>query len=250
MNKISIDEAKNIIYASEAKYVAQEQITIYYDNFSGLIDIDTYYTNECLVVKNNTIWHIHALNEKSDIISAIHTVKMLISADSEMLMVFTWNCVPEELANKNGSFKFARGYMAYDDSSVRNLTIEDAKYIEECCEIDSEDNNIGKDISEEFLLNYKNYINDSKVVNLGLFENGVLIGFAQSFLEDDLKLSTINIFVNRKYRNKGYAKRLLSSVCATEKDVIYCYSCVKSNIASVNTAKACGFKFKGAYLLI
>ena len=51
MNKISIDEAKNIIYASEAKYIAQEQITIYYDNFSGLIDIDTYYTNECLVVK-------------------------------------------------------------------------------------------------------------------------------------------------------------------------------------------------------
>ena len=175
---------------------------------------------------------------------------MLISADSEMLMVFTWNCIPEELTNKNGSFKFARGYMAYDDSSVRNLTIEDAKYIEECCEIDSEDNNIGKDISEEFLLNYKNYINDSKVVNLGLFENGILMGFAQSFLEDDLKLSTINIFVNRKYRNKGYAKRLLSSVCATEKDVIYCYSCIKSNIASANTAKACGFEFKGAYLLI
>ncbi|MBQ9745178.1 MAG: GNAT family N-acetyltransferase [Clostridia bacterium] len=250
MNKISIEEAKNLIYGSDAKYVAQEQISIYYDNFSGLLDIDPYYTNECLVVKSNMVWHIHALNEKSDIISAIQTVKKLMSVDYEKLMVFTWNYIPDELIDKNGSVKFARGYMTYNDTSVRELTLEDAEKIEKCCSFDAEDNNIGRDLSEEFLLNYRTFIKDSKIVNLGLFEHDTLVGFAQSFLEEDLKLSTINIFVNRKYRNKGYAKRLLFSICATEKDVIYCYSCVKSNIASSNTAKACGFEFKGAYLLI
>ena len=140
--------------------------------------------------------------------------------------------------------------MPYHDNAIRVLTIEDAKNIEICCSPDLGDNQIGKNISEEFLNHYKEFLKSPHITNLGLFINDQLTGFVQAFSQKDLGLSTINIFVNRAYRKNGYAKRLLSAMCATSPGNVYCYSCVKTNIASIHTAQTCGFELKGAYLFI
>jgi RimJ/RimL family protein N-acetyltransferase len=62
-------------------------------------------------------------------------------------------------------------------------------------------------------------------------------------------ITPINIFVKRASRGQGYAKRLLNAFCARP-GTVYCYSCVKSNLASYRTALSCGFRKVGEYLLI
>lgn len=250
MKRISVSEAREMFYSSDAKYVSQEQSAIYYDNFSGELALDTYVTCGCLAVKSNSNWHIHAISAESNISSAIQKIKEFMDLDTEKLMVLTWDSIPDELTDKRGAYKFVRGYLPYSDQSIRELTIDDYDQVKECCSYDAIDNQIGKDISNEFLTYYNDFINDVNVINLGLFIDNNLVGFAQSFLEKGLDISTVNIYVNRAQREKGYAKRLLSAICATSENMIYCYSCVKTNIASMNTAKSCGFQFKGAYLVI
>ena len=249
MRKISISEARELFFSSDAKYVSQEQASIYYDNFSGRLDVSTYITCGCLVVKSDSDWHIHALSKESDVVSAINEVKNNMG-QSEKLMVLTWDNIPKELEEYRGAYKFARGYNPYTDDSIRPLTTDDCSEIERCCSPDVDDNQIGKNIAGEFLAYHKDMLSDPYIINLGLFKGNSLIGFVQAFKQKELDLSTINIFVNRAHRKNGYAKRLLSTICATSKDTIYCYSCVKTNTASINTAKACGFQFMGYYLFI
>ena len=248
--KISISEAKELLFSSDAKYVSQEQSSIYYDNFSGRAPVDTYMTWGCLVVKSGSDWHIHAVSNKSDVSSAIQEVNKFMDPSADKLMVLTWDNIPDELTDKRGAYKFVRGYLPNSDPSVRELTTEDYEQVKTCCMYDSEDNQIGKNIANDFITYYNDFMNDDNTINLGLFEEDNLVGFVQSSKQNDLGISTVNIFVKREYRKKGYAKRLLSAVCATSENIMYCYSCVKTNIASINTAKSCGFEFKGAYLFI
>ncbi len=250
MRQIAVSEAKELFFSSDAKYVSQEQSSIYYDNFSGRAPVDTYIAYECLVVKSGSDWHIHAVSNKSDVSSAIQEVNKFMDSNADKLMVLTWDIIPDELTDKRGAYKFVRGYQPYCDPSIRELTTKDYEQVKTCCLYDSEDNQIGKNIANDFVTYYNDFMNDDNTINLGLFEEDNLVGFVQSFKQNDLGTSTVNIFVKRGYRKKGYAKRLLSAVCATSENIMYCYSCVKTNIASINTAKSCGFEFKGAYLFI
>lgn len=204
----------------------------------------------CLAIKSDSYWHIHTLNVESDVSSAIEEVYGFLDLNTERLMVLTWNSIPEELKDKKGAYKFARGYMPYSDQAVRQLTAEDYEQVKNCCLYDPDDNKIGQNIAGEFLKNYNDYVNDPNTVNLGLFIDNSLVGLVRSFEQKNLGISTVDIYVNRLQRKKGYAKRLLSAICATTENTVYCYSCAKTNIASMNTAKSCGFQFKGAYLLI
>lgn len=250
MEKIALTEARELFFSSEAQYVSQEQSYIYYDNFSGEVALDIYITYGCLVVKNDSDWHIHAISVESDISSAIKEVSKFMNSDTEHLMVLTWNNIPKELKDKRGAYKLAREYLPYSDQSIRQLTIGDYECVKKCCSYENDDNQIGQNIAKEFLTYYTDYINDTHTVNLGLFIDNSLVGFVQSFEQKNQSISTINIYVSRMQRKKGYAKRLLSAICATKENMIYCYSCAKNNIASFNTAKSCGFQFKGAYLFI
>lgn len=250
MKQIPINEAKELFFSCNAKYVSQEQSSIYYDNFSGRADIDTYISCDCLIVKCGNDWHIHALSSEADILSAIQKVNVFINPSTDKLMVLTLDIIPDELSDKRGAYKFARRYKPYSDTSVRELTTEDSALIKECCSSDPDDTQIGQTIAKDFLTYYNDFITDPNTTNLGLFEDNCLVGFVQSFEQKETGLATVNIFVKRLYRNKGYAKRLLSAICATSEKTVYCYSCVKRNVASINTAKACGFQFMGAYLFI
>lgn len=250
MNQISLGEAREIFFSSDAKYVSQEQSSIYYDNFSGRAVLDTYMICGCLVVKSDFDWHIHAISAESNVSSAIEEVKEFMDLDTEKLRVLTWDSVPVELTDKKGAYKFARKYLPYKDHAIRPLKMSDYEYVKECCSHDLDDNKIGQNIAGEFLAYYMDFINDINTVNLGMFIDNRLVGFVQSFEQKEYDISTINIYVNRTYRKKGYAKRLLSAICATNEKTTYCYSCAKTNAASVNTAKSCGFLFKGAYLFI
>jgi len=249
MKRISVNEAKELLFSCDAKYVSQEQSSIYYDNFSGRIKIDTYICCDCLIVKCDNDWHIHALSSKADILSAIQKVKGFMDP-ADKLMVLTLNNIPDELNDNHGAYKFARRYKPYIDDSVRELTMEDFCLVQDCCSHDPDDNQIGQSIAKDFLTYYNDFINDPNATNLGIFEENGLVGFVQSFEQKELGLATVNIYVNRKHRSKGYAKRLLSAICAASEKTVYCYSCVKRNVASVNTAKSCGFQFMGAYLFI
>jgi len=250
MNQISLSQAREVFFSSEAQYVSQEQSFIYYDDFSGKVALDTYMTYGCLVVKNDSCWHIHALSAESDISSAIEEVSKFMASDTKNLRVLTWNIIPETLKDKRGAYKLAREYLPYSDKSIRELTTDDYTLVEKCCSYETDDNQIGQDIAREFLTHYNYHTNDPQTVNLGLFIDNSLVGFVQSFAQKNRGISTINIYVTKAQRKKGYAKRLLSAICATDENMVYCYSCVKSNIASFNTAKSCRFQFKGAYLLI
>ncbi len=250
MEQINLSEALELFFSSDAQYVSQEQSEIYYDNFSGKVPLDVYITHGCLAVKSGYYWHIHALNAESDITSAIKEISEFMDSSTEYLMVLTSNNIPSELTDKRGAYKLAREYLPYSDKSIRKLTKNDYECTKECCSYDSEDTKIGQDIANEFLTNFEDYMNNTNIVNLGLFIDNNLVGFVQSFRQKNRNISTINIYVNRTQRKNGYAKRLLSAICATDENTVYCYSCVKTNTASFNTAKSCGFQFKGAYLSI
>lgn len=250
MKSLDIDKAKKLFFDSDAKYVSQEQASICYDDFSGNYGILTYEAGGCLIVKGDSVWHIHALCEQSDVLFAINEVKKMIDLQTEKLMVLTLSNVPKELNECRGAYKFIRGYKMNTDTSVRILTVNDSSGIMKCCSPDSEDTLVGQDLANEFLEYHKDMLNDPNTTNLGLFINSNLVGFVQAFKQTEQNLSTINIFVNILHRKKGYTKRLLSAICAISKDEVYCYSCVKTNLASINTAKSCGFEYKGAYLFI
>jgi len=250
MKQISANEAKELLFSCDAKYVSQEQSSIYYDNFSGRIKVDTYICYDCLVLKSDNDWHIHAIGADSDISRAIKEVKEIMDTSSEKLMVLTWDNIPDELSENKGAYKFARCYEPYADNYIRELKMTDFEQVKDCCLYDPEDNPIGQNIANDFLTYYSDFINDPNATNLGLFEDNSLVGFVQAFEQKELELSTVNIYVKRSYRNNGYAKRLLSAICATSENTVYCYSCVKRNVASINTAKSCGFQFMGAYLFV
>ena len=250
MVQISLGEAKEMFLNSDAKYVSQEQASVYYDNFSGRCSIEAFVSFNCLVIKADSDWHIHALSNESDVISAIQEVKAVMNLDKEKLMVLTLSNIPEELTDKRGAYKLSRQYKPYNDPAIRKLTVDDIDQVRACCAYDAEDNQIGKNIANDFVSYYNDFMNDPNTVNLGLYEENRLIGFVQSFEQKNMGLATVNIYVNRAERKKGYAKRLLNAICAASEDVTYCYSCSKTNVASMNTATSCGFIFKGTYLFI
>ena len=202
MDRISLNEARKLFFSSDAKYVSQEQSYIYYDNFSGGVALDTYMTCGCLAVKSGSDWHIHAISTESDISSAIEEVTGFMDADTEKLMVLTWNSIPEELTDKRGAYKLAREYLPYSDQSIRQLTKNDYEYVRKCCSYDSDDNKIGQNIADEFLTYYDDFMNDTNTINLGLFIDNSLVGFVQSFKQKDCGISTINIYVTRTQRKK------------------------------------------------
>ena len=147
MEKIALSEARELFFSSDAQYVSQEQSDIYYDNFSGEIALDIYLSYGCLVVKNDSDWHIHAISTESDISSAIEEVSEFMDSNTESLMVLTWNNIPEGLKDKRGAYKLAREYLPYSDQSIRRLTINDYEYVKKCCSYDSDDNQIGQNIA-------------------------------------------------------------------------------------------------------
>ena len=119
-----------------------------------------------------------------------------------------------------------------------------------CCAHDPEDDALGNGFAESLRSLKADDLQDSQYTFLGIFVEGSLRGIVSAETHRELGIVTIDIYVNRQNRFKGYAKRLLSALCGMNTDVLYCYSCTKTNVASMNTAKSCGFMFKGAYLLI
>ena len=232
MKKITIEEARTLFLSHPARYVSQEQPEIYYDNFSGEIEIVPYLTCGCLAVRSGTCWHIHALSEDADFISAVVTVNQQRENETESIMAFTWGNPPEPLENYVGSYKFARNPIDnYADNEIRPLTAEDAQAIEKCCAYDTEDDYIGKNMASDFIA-YSRYINSPRDTVLGLFEGNDLAGIVQSAKNSELNIAVINIYVNRKYRKKGYAKRLLSAICTTDQNTVYCYARITPTFAS------------------
>lgn len=247
MNPITQDVARKLLLQSDAKYIAQEQPVIFYDTFSGALELETYICGECLIVKNDLDWVIHALSDKADIASAQSDVLMVRSAN-ENLFAFSFGAPSQEFNGKIGSHKFARKGFPYEDPDIRKMTLEDRKKVEICCAIDPNDSQIGRNEAADFLRLFSDFCTAEDVYTLGLFESDKLVGWVKGEIMKELGFTTVSIYVNRAYRQKGYAKRLLSALCSTQQETVYCYSCVRTNEASAATAKACGFRYMGSYL--
>ncbi len=250
MQQITLGEARKLYLSHPARLVSQEQSTIYYDNFAEDAGVVPYLTCGCLAVYSGSEWHIHALSENADLFSAISRVKEKRKTDSENLFVFTWDHIPVGIEHCRGSYKFARAYAPYSDSDIRQLTENDLEAIRVCCAHDPEDDALGNGFAEGLRSLCADDLQDPQYTFLGIFADGSLRGIVSAEMHKELGIATIDIYVNRQSRKKGYAKRLLGALCGTDPDVMYCYSCTKANVASASTARACGFVFKGAYLLI
>ena len=163
-------------------------------------------------------------------------------------MILPLGDAPEEYRGSRGSFKLAREARPYGDPDVRPIVPEDAARIAECCAPDPGDTDIGQRIAKEALV----WSEDPSTIAgspLGLFRDGILCGFVEGHFSPSTGITPINIFVNRAYRGRGFAKRLLNAFC-TDPGTVYCYSCVKQNTASLKTALSCGFQKVGEYLRI
>ena len=247
MDPITQEVARELLLQSDAKYIAQEQPVIFYDTFSGALELKTYICGECLIVKTGSDWFIHALSEKADIASAKSDVQMIRSAN-ENLFAFSFGAPSQEFNGKIGSYKFARKGFSYEDLDIRKMTLEDKEKFEICCAIDPDDSQTGQNMAADFLRLFSDFCTAEGVYTLGLFEADKLAGLVTGETVRELGLITVSIYVNRAYRQKGYAKRLLSALCSTQREAVYCYSCVCTNEASAATAKACGFRYMGSYM--
>lgn len=247
MNPITQEVARQLLFQSDAKYISQEHAEIFYDLFSGEFDLETYICHECLIVKNQSDWFIHALSDGADIVAAQSDVQTLKS-QQDSIYAFSYGAPPENLKDKIGSHKFARKWSHYDDPDIRKITLEDREKVELCCAFDPDDNKIGQREAAGFLNLFSNLCTAEGICTLGFFESDKLVGFVYGETNKELGITAISIYVNRAYRRKGYAKRLLSALCSTQQEVVYCYSCVRTNEASAATAKSCGFRYMGSYL--
>ena len=164
-------------------------------------------------------------------------------------MVLTLKKTPKELNDYIGSLKYARKWSPNEDADIRELTKADFQAVQICCRVDDQDNRFERQAAADFAECFGSSCENNRYHNLGLFKGTTLVGFVQG-VSEEVNLTTINIFVNRQYRKNGYAKRLLLSLCSVFQDTVYCYSCEKTNIASIATAESCGFIFQGSYLKI
>lgn len=244
---ISQEQAREIFLQSDAKYISQEQSYIFYDLFSGCFELETYLCDECLVVKKESEWFIHALSERSDLVSAAGNVQA-VRTDTDRVFAFSYGAPPGELNGRIGSHKFFRKGFSYFDPDIRKLTPADREQVAFCCADDPADNRTGREMASDFLRRFAD--SAENLLALGLFDGGKLVGYVQGDFYAELEMTTCDLYVNRLYRRKGYAKRLLSAFCATRPEGIFCYSCVASNAASAATAKAVGFRYAGSYLWI
>ena len=247
MTPVSKNDARRICLASDTKLVFQEGYDIYYADFAPESDAEPFLVRGCLAVRTAPHWHIHALNGRSDLPAAIAEVRERM-IPGEMLMILPLGDAPEEYRGSRGSFKLAREARPYGDPDVRPIVPEDAARIAECCAPDPGDTDIGQRIAKEALV----WSEDPSTIAgspLGLFRDGILCGFVEGHFSPSTGITPINIFVNRAYRGRRFAKRLLNAFC-TDPGTVYCYSCVKQNTASLKTALSCGFQKVGEYLRI
>lgn len=253
MLPIPHEKARQLLLSCNARFIAQEQFAIYYDNFSGNTDVSPNLTNGCVAVKTHKYhsWYIHALSAEADLIAAIDDVKHNADDEKEDIFTFTWMEIPAQLVEtRGGSYRFAREWQPYEDAQVRPLTMTDRAKILHCCAFDSGDSPLGQLLASQFTELPEMYLGDPQTVSLGFFTNDELVGCTQATLYPDMGIACINIYVNRVQRRKGYAKRLLSALCAISPEYTYCYSCVRTNEASIATAQSCGFVLMGAYLKV
>ena len=247
MKPITQETARKLLLQSDAKYISQEHPVIFYDLFSGVLELETYTCADCLIVKNDLNWFVHALSDKSDIVIAKNNIQMLKS-EKDSIFAFSYGAPPQDLNDKIGSHKFARQGFSYKDPDIRKITSEDKEKVEICCAIDKDDSETGQNMASDFLRSFSDFCIAEDIYTLGLFKSDKLIGFVQGETHKELGITVVNIYVNRAYRRKGYAKRLLSAICSMQQETVYCYSCVCTNEASAATARACGFHYMGSYL--
>ena len=247
MKIITQEAARKLLLQSDAKYISQEQPIFFYDLFSGALELETYACAECLIVKNDFNWFIHALSDNADIVAAQNNIQMLKS-EKDSIFAFSYGVPSQELNGKICSHKFARKGFLYEDPDIRKITLADQEKVEICCAADPDDSEIGQCTAADFIRSFSYFCTAEDVCTLGLFEADKLVGFVHGEINKELEIITVNIYVNRAYRRKGYAKRLLSALCSTQQEIMYCYSCVCTNEASAATAKACGFNYMGSYL--
>ena len=177
MTPVSKNDARRICLASDAKLVFQEGYDIYYADFAPESDAEPFLVRGCLAVRTAPHWHIHALNGRSDLPSAITEVRERMMP-GEKLMILPLGDAPEEYRECRGSFKLAREARPYSDPEIRPIVPEDAARIAECCAPDPGDTDIGQLIAREALVwsEDPSLIADSP---LGLFRNGTLCGFVE-----------------------------------------------------------------------
>ena len=247
MTPVCLSDARRIYLASQTRFVCQEVFDLFYDGFSGMVTVEAYLTAGCLSVLFGANWYIHTLNESSDLMTAVAEVLNRINSD-EHLFVFTLGDAPEKFQDCAGSYKLYREAKPFFDPDIRPLSSGDADQIAACCAPDAEDTSIGQRMAREALEWAKNPDVFSGGV-FGLFREGLLCGFVDGDLYPEVGITTVDLFVNRQHRGQGYARRLLNAFCARP-GTVYCYSCVKTNLASYRTALSCGFRKVGEYLLI
>ena len=247
MTPVTKNDARRIYLASDAKLVFQEGYDLFYEDFSEQNSAEPYLAEGCLCVRSDTSWLVHALNASSDPVRAGKEIVQHMKTGEHLYFCILGDA-PEKLRDRAGSYKLAREARTYSDPEIRPLMPEDAPQIAACCAPDPEDTDIGRRIAKEALV----WSEDPPTAvgsPLGIFRDGTLCGFVEGRRSPMTGITPINIFVKRAYRGQGYAKRLLNAFCARP-GTVYCYSCVKSNLASYRTALSCGFRKVGEYLLI
>ena len=130
MTPVSKNDARRICLASDAKLVFQEGYDIYYADFAPESDAEPFLVRGCLAVRTAPHWHIHALNGRSDLPSAITEVRERMMP-GEKLMILPLGDAPEEYRGCRGSFKLAREARPYSDPEIRPIVPEDAARIAE-----------------------------------------------------------------------------------------------------------------------
>ena len=86
----------------------------------------------------------------------------------------------------------------------------------------------------------------------GLFEGNTLVCAASMYPWDDARIADLGVLTAEQYRGKGYAVKLVRSICRYALDQGYTpqYRCQLDNLASVGLAKAAGLSHFGKWEVI
>lgn len=257
LEQITQSKARELLTACDMIFAGSTGA--YFDYFSGMYSgVRAYLTHGCIAAVTDIFeqedWMIYPLSESADLPSAIKAVAEVTVPGA--INFNTYRRMPEKYAAYDAGYVFVRRYAPYHDDDVRTLTEADADAVRELCTPDLDDTefrSIGQELAHNILCSYDDPQNYKL---LGLFTDGKLAGaLAYTYTFDDAGndmhgIVISELFVKREYRRRGYAERLVRSLCAVREDVVYVYPCISYNTATIKNAQKCGFEFLSAGLYI
>ncbi len=195
--------------------------------------------------------YLHQIEDEADLDSAVSFVQDDPQLEEKYaLFAFIPHEAPEKYAECGRTLKLVSSGKVYDDSSIRELTVNDTNIINELAAVSGDTSDYEKRICRKLTDWFERHDLDMTRI-YGVFEGKTLMGVISLRCFKDVGLTMPEeLYVNHSFRNHGYGTRLVKAAVAQSCDMTAIYHVDSKNDYSLKIAKSLGFEFIGEMIRI